>query len=34
MLAVLVLGSMAIIRSIGSGFRGIYMTIASQIPDA
>ena len=34
MLAVLVLGSMAVIQSIGESFRGIYLVIASKIPEA
>lgn len=34
LLAVLVLGSMGIIRSIGEGFRNIYLNIAAKIPDA
>lgn len=34
LLAVLVVGSMAIIQSIGSSFRGIYLAIAAKIPEA
>ncbi|HOA72724.1 MAG TPA: hypothetical protein PL151_14025 [Phycisphaerae bacterium] len=34
LLAILVLGSVGIIKSIGSSFRGIYLAIADQIPDA
>ncbi len=34
LLAVLILGSMGVIGSIGSRFRGLYLAIANQIPDA
>lgn len=33
MLAVLVLGSMAVIQSIGEGFRGVYLALAAKIPE-
>lgn len=34
LLAVLILGSVGVIGSIGSSFRGIYVAIAAKIPDA
>jgi Flp pilus assembly pilin Flp len=34
MLAMLILGSVGIIRSVGEGFRGIYASIANRIPTA
>lgn len=34
LLAMLVLGSMVVIRSIGESFRGIYLAIAGTLPDA
>lgn len=34
MLAVLILGSMGVIQSIGLKFQAIYMAIANQIPNA
>jgi Flp pilus assembly pilin Flp len=33
-LAVLILGSFGVIRSIGSSFRNIYLAIAAKIPEA
>jgi Flp pilus assembly pilin Flp len=34
LLALLILGSMGVIRSIGGGFRGLYLAICAAIPDA
>jgi pilus assembly protein Flp/PilA len=34
MLALIILGAMTIIQSIGEGFRGIYLSIATKIPSA
>jgi Flp pilus assembly pilin Flp len=34
LLAVLILGSVGIIKSIGTSFRGIYLAISDKIPEA